>query len=596
MIRKAALPPPAAWVLIGLCAVMAVLSLRQALTKPLSLDETDITIRAHMVIEHGPSGFIEALGQDEGMTHPPLYEYTVVLLFLLFGEHDLTVRLFGVVLFVIIGLLTWGTVRRSTGGLPPPARSLALAACAVLYLANPLLIQHTLLVDADSMLIALLVAAAVYLFVRFEPLEGRAFMRSRLGLAVCIALLFLTKEITPAFLVVSLVVYRVLNRQWGRLGADLVWSIGAGLALAAAAWGTYCALTGTRWDVFIAKQYNYRVTRVATSDVVLGALRHAPFIARWPMYWASTPLHVMTLVALVMRLGAWLRERRPQASDLCWVAGVIIWVPYFFVKASIDMMKYQQCAYPLFITGACVALASTDTGERIGKAIAGWGWGRSVLLALGVSAAAFYFAALGDPIPILPQPSGEARIDRYVRLYHAPLAVIYAAALICLWRFHRARLLPGLVAASMLLSLPPNLGLSWLQSRAPYTTVESWLNYGEKGLADTIDYLSTRVRPDQTVMLRKDIYYYLRCRYGIQPAWVYFPDGLARYDGPGGLIALETLMSRTPLDYIVLDTVSRTYAPIPDSVAELILRYYHLVHEGGDFRVFRTNRLRGQEV
>lgn len=575
--------------LIGLCALVAVAAFGRALTKPLSLDETDIAIRAHMVLEHGPSGFEKALGTDEGMTHPPLYEYTVALLFKLFGETDLTVRLFGLVLYAVIGALTVATVARAVDPAGHPVRPLALAVCAMLYLVNPLLVQHSLLVDADSTLIALFVAAFVYAFVRFERLEGAAFVRSRLWLAACIALLFLTKEITPTFLVVSVVGYRLLNRQWKRLGIDLVWTIGAGVLAAAVIWAVYCHFTGTRIDIFIAKQYNYRVTRVTNGNVVLGALRHAPFIARWPLIWASAPFYVMLLAALCLRVSSWVRTRRLEPVDLCWVAGIIIWVPYFFVKASIDMMKYQQCAYPLFIAASCAALtdpravsaleALCRTGLRVRLAA-------SAALALLIG----YYWYIGDPIPILPQPAGEARIDRYFRLYFLPLAVLYPLAL---WagRRLRVRTAPWLVIVSVLLCLPPSLGLGICQSTATYTTVESWLNYGERGLADTVRYVSTRVKPHQTVMLRKDIYYYLRCRYGIQPAWVYFPEGLARYDGPGGLIALETMMSRTPLDYIVLDTVSRTYAPIPDNVALLVLRYYHLVYESGDFRVFRTNRL-----
>ena len=297
----------------------------------------------------------------------------------------------------------------------------------------------------------------------------------------------------------------------------------------------------------------------------------------------------MILAALYLRVSSWVRARRLEPVDLCWVAGVIIWVPYFFVKASIDMMKYQQCAYPLFIAGCCAALADPRASSAL-EALRRTGLRTRIAALAALALLIGYYGSIGDPIPILPQPAGEERIDRYFRLYFLPLLLLYPLSV---WAGRRLRVHAAawLMVVSMLLCLPPSLGLGIRQSAATYTTVESWLNYGERGLADTVRYVSTRVKPHQTVMLRKDIYYYLRCRYGIQPAWVYFPESLAGYDGPGGLIAMETLMTRTPLDYIVLDTVSRTYAPIPDNVALLILRHYHLVHESGDFRVFRTNRM-----
>lgn len=582
----AALRRPAA-LLIGLCAVTAAAAFAQALTKPLSLDETDIAIRAHMVLKHGPGGFEKALGSDEGMTHPPLYEYTVALLFKLFGETDLTARLFGLLLYAVIGILTYATVRRSFGPENRAARPAALALCVMLYLANPLLVQHSLLVDADSTLIALLVAVSVYGFVRFESLEGGAFVRSRFWLACCIALLFLTKEITPVFLVVSIILYRLLSRQWKRLGIDLVCAIGPGVLAAALIWATYCHFTGTRIDVFIAKQYHYRVKRVAANSVALAALRHAPYIARWPLLWASAPFYAMVFAALSLRVSSWIR-RRPEPFDLCWIAGTVIWVPYFFVKASADMMKYQQCAYPLFIAGSCAALADPRSAGalaavgRIGPR-ARWAVLAALVLLTG------YYGAIGDPIPILPSFATVRSLDSYFQLYYPPFFLLYPAAV---WAGYRLRVHAAswLVIVSALLCLPPNLGLGIRQSAAAYTTVESWLNYGERGLADTVRYVSTRVKPHQTVMLRKDIYYYLHCRYGIRPAWVYFPDSLASYDSPAGLIALERLISRTPLDYIVLDRVSRAYAPIPPNVSRLLQRDYYPEYTSGDFIVLRSRR------
>ncbi|MBF0254364.1 MAG: glycosyltransferase family 39 protein, partial [Candidatus Omnitrophica bacterium] len=120
-------------------AVVSVLAITAAIGKPLTLDETDITIRAHYILIKGAQTFLDG---THYIAHPPMIEYVVALIFRLFGEHDYLLRIFGLFISAAVAILVALLVRQILADAPRAARRAAIGVALLLYMSNPLLLQH----------------------------------------------------------------------------------------------------------------------------------------------------------------------------------------------------------------------------------------------------------------------------------------------------------------------------------------------------------------------------------------------------------------------------------------------------------------------
>jgi len=248
------------------------------------------------------------------------------------------------------------------------------------------------------------------------------------------------------------------------------------------------------------------------------------------------------------------------------------------------MMKYQHPVYPVFITGMICWAASlfrADRGavagqRRTEKAAAA---GAIILLA----AFTCYYYRLGDGLLLLNRPAKEALGARFVILYASPVILAMAGAFF----YSAARKsfsVKPFVVMSFFLIFPASIALD-LRQTAPYTTAESWLNYGESGLRETAGYLSTRISADTPCILRKDIVYYLKLRHGIDTAKNKNPTYLFR-DKPLQESVRDFLQEEPPA-YIVMDPVVLSSNPFLVLVGNKLFNRYRLDEKIGNFMVLR---------
>jgi len=555
-------------------AVISAVTFGSALHKVFTLDEVEEARMAEKINSMGPKTFLPASegGADEDLSHPLLYSYTNAVFYRLFGSSEPAFRSYGLFFYCLSLLILILLIRLFFS---KDHFRAALAIAVSLYLINPLLIQHSLLLNADNNISAFAIILYVYLFCLFEIKEKPGFVPSRLILALCVAFNFMCKEVTPCFLMFSVCVYRVMNREWRKLAADAVLNIGLGLAIFWGIWWAYCAASGTDIMAFIKFTAQRKSKKVMSIGFFMNQSRYFFMIWKWPIYWASAPFFILVFMSLAARARDFVREKILRPVDLIGISSMVMFAPFIFVKPSVDMMKYQYPDYPLFIFMIAwlvvPMLRQVPRNAENKIAVPAVIYAAAVVFAAGT----LWYYKLGDYITGLwmQLPPG------FYLKYYSP--ILLAVGLSLLLKRHlgwyRA------VALGLLVSIyPVNAGLNINQTR-DYTTAECWMNYGEQGLKDTAAYLREHADKRWVIAARKDIEYYLNYRFRMglkntEPTYVF----LTRTSED-----LEKFFQTTPIQYFVFDRISSIQRANPD-VMKILGKYFLVEKRFGDFVVLRS--------
>lgn len=576
---------------ILLCVILSAWSFAHSLNKPFTLDETDITNRAGMVVAHGPKGPELVFGKNAGetMPHPPLYEYTIALLFRVFGETEIAARSFGVLCFALVGFFMAGIVAHLLRNEDSFIRQLGIWTGVGLYAVSPLLIQHSILIDADGAYTFLFLNLFVYLFLKLETGFSAAYIRSRFLLTAVLVVTYLSKEYTPFFLCAAMLAYRLLNRDWKKLLTEfaLVFALGAGLAWCV--WLIFTHFTGIDPWIFVRQQHAHRISKFEGEHLILRVLYrnltvNLTYVLRWPVYWGSAPLHFLAAWAIGDRVVRFFKTRRLEGADYCFMTVLTIWIPYLLIKPSIDMMKYQHPVYPVMMAAAlaCLSKVSAPHAKELRDFFVKHAW----VFAAGAAVMALltlYYYRIGDYILILFDPRSSARWKFFLRSYYTPFLIAPVLA-VAVYMIKKKFFKLTLLFALLFLIFPVYFALD-LRQTASYTTSESWLNYGEAGLRETTEYLSKRVTNDMNVFVRKDMEYYLRARYNIRPKKVY--DPIYFFDEKRLHEVMVQSLRGQPFEYLIWDKASVMANPTPSDIGLKILSFYKKEAMFGSFFVLR---------
>ncbi len=547
-----------------------------SLHKPFTLDEVEEARMAEKINTLGPATFHPGpAGGGEDLSHPLLYSYTNAIFFRLFGSSEPALRSYGIVFFILsawVLVLFIKEIFRDDKSLFLPAAMTAGA----LYMINPLLIQHSMLLNADNNISAFAILLYVYLFYKFEDGARHDFIKTRFILAAVVAFNFLCKEITPVFLVLSVAVYRVMSREFKKLLLDILFNLGLGIALFWGIWYIYCALSGTDIMAFIKFTAARKSKKVLRADFFLRQLKYFFVIWKWPFYWASAPFFILLFGAFWRRAVAFFSLKRLSPLDFLAVSSVVMFMPFIFVKPSIDMMKYQYPTIPVFIVLITWFVIKDVLGaeffrntELHGKV--------SALGAFVIGAFSVWYFKVGDYILTL----WKSVTLSFIFSYYIPILVICCGAYAVM---RRRGAYPAIVTGLLLSIFPVSVGLDINQTR-DYTTAECWLNYGERGLRDTVNYLKDRVDPKYVIYCRNDILYYLNFHYGLNMNY-YEISPLFRMPR---LSAVADILESTPIQYFVLDKVSTVQTANP-GIMSLLGKYFYVEKQFGDFIILRSRR------
>lgn len=579
--RLAAILLAAGLVMTGVLAVIP------ALTKPFTLDETEISTRAHFILEKGPKTFLDG---SHYIAHPPLYEYTIAAVFRIFGESEIPARAFGLLLFVLGGVLFKWTLDELLRSEDPLLRRIASYAGILLYAVNPLLLQHSMELDADTTGTAFFTLMFVYCFVRMEMRDGVRQWPMRLGQALAIMFVFLSKEITPLLIFGGVFVYRVAGWQWKKLLQDIV---AVFLPATVAAWGVwwiYCAFTGTDVMTFLKYTLLKKTPRALNAEFLGRVFVNMDRILRWPVYWMSVPFFALLAVTGVRRIVEFVQTRKTRPEDMLWMVAFAVWIPYLLVKGSIDMMKYQHPIYPLFIAAILCTFVAVfrSRAEDIAAALRDAWWIVPSLAAV-TAVVLWYYFRIGDYLLFQWDHPNTARYKIFLNAYYRPLAAAAGVAVI-LWVTGRLKFLEGLLAMSLLFCLPVNAALN-LNQTGEYTTAESWSNYGESGHLETVKYIAAIARPGTAVAIRHDLQYYLEKREKVTGLkYMALRDILITRD----LAILDRFLASGALDIVAMDRLSLLGLNEKNSGSgfALLNRHYYLDRTIGNFKIYRPKKRR----
>ncbi|HTY44718.1 MAG TPA: glycosyltransferase family 39 protein [Patescibacteria group bacterium] len=564
---------------IGIVWIVA-MALRPSLRRPFVLDEAEESQIGWKMITMGSRTFAPApAGGNMPLSHPLLYTLTQSLLQRAFGHRELPLRLYGVFHFLLsLGLVL--LIVRQLIDTEERLKRWGMFLAAALYLLNPLLLQHSVVINADNNILTTAILLCMYFFVRFEKLQGKAFFQSRLQLMWMLALCYWCKEMAPIFLTAGVLAYRLLRRQKDAFKLDLLLFGLGGVAVFWLTWWLYCRMTGIDVWGFIKYTMVGKSQSAFSYRYLKGIWGVFSWGSRWHIYWVSAPFFAALGAFFLQRLRVFLRKEPLEPIDAVFLVAAAIWVPFQFFRPNVDMMKYQYPCYPLFII-VIAWNAVRQIRQNASAAAASIFCLRNLLIFAGLCAVlTFHYYMLGDYLLPLWDSLTKHLHGHFNLYYYLPVVAVCAIAMTASRR--GLRWANGIIACTLCI-LPIHAGLCLNQAKANYDTAEIYLNYGESGLAETIAYLGGRVKPGSTIAVREDLEYHLTKRCGIAIAGNILPYTLFHVSDRN---VMQMIFSRAPIDYLVLDRIS-TGRMLNNDPFILLGQYFLLERKIGDFYVFR---------
>ncbi len=583
--KKAWIVP--SFVFFLLCASIAIFCFFSSVHKPFTLDETDLVIRADAIRMLGPKGPEAVFGEKHGeaIPHLPMYDYTLSLIFLFFGTTEVAARCFGILCFLLVGIVMARTLILLLDKETLFLKNTAIFFALCLYLVNPLILQHSLLIDADSTYTFLYANLFVYFFIHYEKTRSRFLFQRPLVLALVFTLLLWSKEGTPFLIAAGVLIYRLLNREWKKMAGDLFFVFVLGSAMAWGVWLVYCQSTNIDSMIFLRQQEMHRFGRIGQGINLKLMISEIPLNLRWPFLWVSPVFFILLSGCLLQRFLVFFKRRKLELIDFCFLSAATVWVPYFFIRPSMDMMKYQHPVYPLFIVGIVGCLAGFfKPAETAFRRCLQEKSGLLVFFIILWASLCSYYYKLGDSILFLAYSVNDARSLRHYQLYFLPVVLAFAGVLI--FSLYRRRIsVIGFVLVCFLFIFSTNSALD-LRQTGSYTTAESWLNYGESGLKETAAYLSTRLSPQARTVLRKDLLYYLKSAHGV--VMLNNRDPMYIFRGREFTWTVLDFMGGNSPEVVVLDSVSMAISAAQfKNFGDKIFSRYRVEKKMGNFIVLR---------
>lgn len=562
--------------LLSVIILTSIISFTVSIKKPFTLDEVEEARMAEKITKIGPKTFHPLPdGGGEDLSHPLLYTYTNAIFYKLFGSSEYSFRSYGIIFFILsLGVLL---LIIKEFFYDSPAYKALLLTSAGLYVINPLLIQHSMVLNADNNISAFAILLYIYLFCYFEKRPNISFIQSRLILACCVAFNFLCKEVTPIFLLTAVIVYRAVNRDLKKLAYDFFLNVLLGVFLFWAIWGAYCLLTNTDILAFIKFTAARKTKKVMNAAFFLRQLKYFFVIWKWPFYWVSGPFFILVFISTILRGINFIKTRALARIDFVMLSSWAMFIPYIFIKPSIDMMKYQYPVYPVFIV-LIIWLISEKAGERVKEYLTGSTNIKHIGFLAVILALSVYYYFLGDYIFNIWRKLQAIFIIKYF----LPLAVLI---LTVKYLVKKIGVLESIILSSCLLIFPINIGLNLNQTKC-YTTAECWLNYGEHGVRETAQYLRDKIDTRYTVYARKDVNYYLNFRYKldvstIESSYVFLASDLRD---------VVKMFKDNPCQYFVFDRISSFQKGNKD-ILNLLMANFTVEKKIGDFIVLKNKKL-----
>ena len=195
-----------------------------SIQKPYILDEVPFIIAANAVSDTGlPVIYEDGEAFVTGLWHPPLYIYLLALSFKVLGVSEVSARIVGVIFsigtIILVYLLSLEIFKENKNKM-----HIALAG-SFIYSINPLILQSSTLIDIDNSLLPFLITLFFVFFVKTKTMKNNARLPI---LGLIFGILLWSKISTPVFIMVSIFIFYVLNKEFkkGLVDPVIISSIG----------------------------------------------------------------------------------------------------------------------------------------------------------------------------------------------------------------------------------------------------------------------------------------------------------------------------------------------------------------------------------
>ena len=437
-----------------------------------------------------------------GMWHPPVYLYSLAFSARLFGLTNASLRGVGLAFFLISLWLVYN-ISAALGG--PSWTGTGNYVPVAIAMLSPVLVEGGLYLDIDNTCLAAGVLLFVWQFV--TPDNGRP-ARRLLRLTLILTLCLWMKMTTPYILIGTVVLYHWLNRQFKRGFVEGVVVGGGATVLFLLSYWTYCKVTHYPPEFMFA--FSYWGKRSAYTSLVNP--RTVLVNARWALAWTSIPITILIATSLYTRAIRYLRQRSLELIDF----------PLLFcITCTLVYAVLWQYPGKYIVPGIWCGIVSAGYYLRLSLARADRNDVNRWLLAVGALTAVHIIAIRSIRI----KPSGAYvyamtwfRVLSDERNVYLVASIAVFALCYFVMRYFMPRHGVGgtgapvfcLAAAAYLIAANSvdSLKVAFvLPEGSPYRTSV------DAGFGQTIEYLNGLVEGSDTVIVPKDMGYYLRSKY-----------------------------------------------------------------------------------
>ncbi len=513
-------------------------------------DEVDFINAARGVVTSGIPIY-EGAGNvmKIGLWHPTLYVNILATSFKLFGVHEWSAR----TVSVLFTLLTFSMIYLIMKEFSLSDTSKVLASSIFLF--NPLVVQGSLLVDIDNSVLMFFIALFVYTYVKLD----RTNPKNLVFLGILFAIALWAKIPTPPVLILSIVIFHALNREYKRalLESTTIGLVGGVIFLVT--WFLYCNF----FDLPFSEPFIHNIGYVGFGQNNIHFLLTHLWGFKNILFWTTPFFLLLMLTAAISRAKRYLEKRKLEVIDFIFIVGLLIFIEYLIVGSyqTADFPRYFSPMMPMF----SIAFAGyLDKVKEITRRDLNAAVFVSIILILYLS------LALKDPLLIDRVIFNTEIIYKIVKKSVA-MTLLYLFPFVLSYVIFRALKVKSAFTLSIILPLLIcSTYIDCIQVKADYAT--AYL-YGERGMEDTIDYLSPRTDDNDTVIAKKDIAYYLAIK--------------EFYDLPKSAEELEKLIENRDIEYIILKKEGYFTSLKYKDVTELIDTKYELDKEFGDYKVYK---------
>lgn len=439
------------------------------------------------------TGFHKALSTESTLSgswlleHPPLYMYSMLCAFALFGPHDLSTRFVGIFSGILTILLVFLAIYLFVSG-DYLRRTRVAALVSVCYALAPTTIQAAALTQIDTSILVPSILCIGICAAKYIVTKERIWL---VGLGISFVVSLWVRFSTPVVIITLIAAYFLISNGTGQMKREILIALACGAAVFLLSWLMYCSLLGIPWSI----PFAYSATKV-TDLVLQGKFSQCAQDGMYLALWLG-PVTLLTIGIISAReTFFFLRSKKnPEPCSMFLFCGLAILIGYSFLGSTHNggYPRYYSPVFSFIYIGMGLFF-SRQVGifPKMSK---------TVIIFLFVFLAQLLI--VGDPLYILRYMLREAMVFAPEQIpgivNNLVIRFLLFFLLLCVSALYFVK--PLRVTAFMgflvVCSLSCALGITISQSLARYHT---GFSYGEQGIQEVVRYLRTSVDRDDRIV------------------------------------------------------------------------------------------------